>query len=108
MVTGEPPKTVPVPRSAADITTAWMSEALGTDVTDVTIRETIGGTATKILLDVDYASASELPKSMCLKGGLGDHAAFMAQVCIYATEALFFRDERSLIAFTWPTECSRG
>jgi hypothetical protein len=84
----------PVPRSATQITAAWMSDALSADVADVAIRETIGGTATKILLDVDYAGASDLPSSMCLKAGLGDHAPFMAEVGIYATEALFFRDER--------------
>jgi hypothetical protein len=85
--------TIPVPRRPADITAPWMSEALGTNVADVAITETIAGTATKILLRIDYADANDLPQTMCLKAGMGDHAPFMAQVGIYATEALFFRDE---------------
>jgi Phosphotransferase enzyme family len=85
--------TVSVPRRPSDITAAWMSEALGTDVADVEITKTIGGTATKLLLRVAYTGQNELPETMCLKGGMGDHAPFMAQVGIYATEALFFRDE---------------
>ncbi len=84
---------VHVPRRPADITAAWLSEVLGSEVADVAITETIGGTATKVLLRVDYAGRSELPETMCLKAGMGDHAPFMAQAGIYATEAVFFRDE---------------
>jgi hypothetical protein len=83
----------PVPRHAEDVTAAWLSRALGTKVVDVTIAETIGGTATKLILRIDYAGDAGLPDTMCFKGGLGDHAAFMAQVGIYATEARFFRNE---------------
>jgi hypothetical protein len=85
--------TAPVPRRAAEITADWLSEALKADVRDVEITRTIGGTATKILLHVNYNGPSDLPPTMCFKGGMGDHAAFMAQVGIYATEARFFRDE---------------
>src|SRR3954451_7541994 len=85
--------TAAVPRRPSDITAAWMSEALGTDVADVDITKTIGGTATKLLLRVTYTADNDLPETMCLKGGMGDHAPFMAQVGIYDTEGLFFRDE---------------
>ena len=85
--------TVPVPRCPADVSAAWISGALKTDVKSVAITESIGGTATKLLLSVEYAGATDLPETMCLKGGMGDHAPFMAQVGIYATEAQFFRDE---------------
>ena len=47
-----------------------MSEALGTDVADVEITKTIGGTATKLLLRVAYTGQNELPETMCLKGGM--------------------------------------
>jgi hypothetical protein len=84
----------PVPRRPEHITSAWLSHALQTDVTDVEITKVVAGTATKILLAVRYARASGLPETMCFKGGMGDHASFMAQVGIYATEARFFKEER--------------
>jgi Phosphotransferase enzyme family len=84
-----------VPRRVNDITAAWMSEALHTDVTDVLLSEVLGGTATKVRLEIKYEGTSAFPPTMCLKAGLGEHASFMAQVGIYATEARFFRDERS-------------
>lgn len=87
--------TLPVPRRTDDLTAAWMSQALGADVTDVTITGVIGGTATKVLMKVVYGESVELPNTLCFKGGMGEHAPFMAQVGIYATEALFFRDERA-------------
>jgi hypothetical protein len=79
-----------------------MSDALGVGVSKVSIANTIGGTATKIVLNVEYDDASELPRSFCLKAGMGDHAPFMAQVGLYATEALFFRDERAQSAVRVP------
>jgi aminoglycoside/choline kinase family phosphotransferase len=82
-----------VPRHPSDFTAAWLSEALKTDISDVQVTHTIPGTATKILLRVVYSGPSDLPPTMCFKGGMGDHAEFMAQVGIYATEARFFRDE---------------
>jgi aminoglycoside/choline kinase family phosphotransferase len=85
--------TAQVPRQPADITATWLSEALQADVRDVDIADIIGGTATKIILHVEYNAASDLPPTMCFKGGMGDHATIMAQVGIYATEARFFRDE---------------
>lgn len=86
---------VRIPRRPEDVTPSWMCDALGVGVSDVSIYETIGGTATKIMLNVEYDGPSELPPSFCLKAGMGDHAPFMAQVGIYATEAQFFRDERA-------------
>jgi hypothetical protein len=84
----------PVPRRVDDITAAWMSEALHAHVADVVVDEVLGGTATKVRLKVEYEGTSAFPPTMCLKAGLGEHAPFMAQVGIYATEARFFRDER--------------
>ena len=84
---------IPIPRHPADITATWMSEVLNADVSDVQITRTIPGTATKLVLRVGYNGLTEMPETMCFKGGMGDHAAFMAQVGIYATEARFFRDE---------------
>lgn len=83
-----------MPRRPEDITSAWLSHALQTDVTDVDITKVVAGTATKILLAVRYARTSGLPQTMCFKGGMGDHAPFMVQVGIYATEARFFKEER--------------
>ncbi|MGV0791488.1 phosphotransferase [Mycolicibacterium sp. XJ1819] len=91
-----------MPRSPADITPAWLSQALAAEVTSVGIREIIGGTATKVLLDIGYSGTPPFPEAMCFKGGLGEHALFMAPVGIYATEARFFRDERPHSEVTTP------
>jgi hypothetical protein len=94
---------VNVPRRPEDITSTWLSHALQTDVVDAQITKVIGGTATKILLALDYSDDGSLPHTMCFKGGMGNHAPFMAQVGIYATEARFFRDERRNSAVRAPT-----
>jgi hypothetical protein len=84
-----------VPRRVEDITSEWLSQALQTGVTDVVVAEVVGGTATKVRLRLAYDAPAPLPATMCLKAGMGEHAAFMAPVGIYATEARFFRDELS-------------
>jgi hypothetical protein len=71
---------VPIPRTIEDITPTWMSSALQTAVADVSVREVIGGTATKVLLDIQYGQPTTLPGAMCFKGALGQHAAFMASM----------------------------
>lgn len=83
-----------VPRRLDDITPEWLSSVLGADVSKVDIRTVLGGTATKVVLDVTYGTPAGLPASMCLKAGMGDHSEQLAQVGIYEAEARFYRDER--------------
>ena len=85
-----------IPRQLHDITPEWLSTALGTEVTGVEIRRVLGGTATKVLLDVTYGAATETPEALCLKAGMGDHTAQMAPIGIYEAEARFYRHERVL------------
>jgi hypothetical protein len=84
-----------IPRHVDDITPQWLSSALNTEVDGVAVRDVIGGTATKVLLELSYHTATPLPDALCLKAGLGDHAAQLAPVGIYEAEARFYREDRA-------------
>lgn len=85
-----------IPRQLRDITPEWLSTALGTRVRHVDIRRVLDGTATKVLLDVSYETATKIPEALCLKASMGDHTAQLAPVGIYEAEARFYRDEKAL------------
>lgn len=90
--------TTDLPLSVDDITPGWLTRALraGGDP-DVTVRElavtgVVWGTATKVLLRVDYAAGgTRHPERICVKGGfVPELRAIMAQG--YRTEARFYRE----------------
>ncbi|MVU80698.1 phosphotransferase [Nocardia sp. ET3-3] len=87
-----------LPTHLAEITPDWLTDALsqrspGTKVRGVEIDETIGGTASKVFLRVDYEHRSENspPEMLCLKGGFDDKMREMAGLG-YRVESLFYRD----------------
>ncbi len=88
----------PLPRSAEGLTAQWVTEALqqhypGVVVTRVEQGRTVGGTATKIQLMLEYNEAGQaagLPPSLYAKGGFDWHeVAFSAS---YIAEAIFYAD----------------
>ena len=74
----------------------WLSFALseafpGTVVQSVNIVETIVTMATKVRVELDFASAPEgTPHNFCLKGLFGDHIASMRRSGVMETEARFY------------------
>lgn len=87
----------PLPLDTAGLTAEWLGAALATthdgiQVSAVSQREIIWGTATKVLVKLDYARpVSELPELLCVKGGfVAELRDLMAHG--YQTEANFYRD----------------
>lgn len=87
-----------LPLSVDGITASWLTRALraGGDqevtVRDLAVTNVVWGTATKVLLRVDYASGGSChPERLCVKGGfVPELRAIMAEG--YRTEARFYRE----------------
>jgi aminoglycoside phosphotransferase (APT) family kinase protein len=81
-----------LPLAVEDVTASWLSDALGAEVSAVEPTKVIWGTATKVLLRVQYATAGAgLPGRVCVKGGfVPELLAIMAPG--YQDEARFYRD----------------
>lgn len=78
-----------LPLTVHEIDTAWLSAALGAELTKVEQTGVIYGTATKILLEVTYPDGSTA--RICVKGGfVPELRAIMSAG--YRAEALFYRD----------------
>jgi hypothetical protein len=84
-----------LPLTPQELTAAWFSDALGTDVQHAVIEEIIWGTATKVLVRLRYAdSNSELPTALCVKGCFDERLRAMSTSAsdAYRIEARFFGD----------------
>jgi hypothetical protein len=81
-----------LPLAVEDVTASWLSDALGADVTEVEPTGIVWGTATKVLLRVQYTGGGDgLPTRICVKGGfVPELLAIMAPG--YQDEARFYRD----------------
>jgi aminoglycoside phosphotransferase (APT) family kinase protein len=81
-----------LPLAVEDVTTSWLSDALGAAVAEVEPTGIVWGTATKVLLRVRYATGGVgLPTRICVKGGfVPELLAIMAPG--YQDEARFYRD----------------
>ncbi len=91
-----------LPLQVEQITPEWLGKILsipGREVRVQAARTTgvVWGTATKVMLDVVYASGGdELPSRLCVKGGfVPEMLAFMAPG--YQAEARFYRDVAPLL-----------
>jgi hypothetical protein len=87
---------LPLPLTVEEITPDWLTSALsagylGTVVTDLVVRRVIWGTATKVMLEVSYASESPVPRRLCVKGGFRPELRPLMSLG-YQVEALFYRD----------------
>lgn len=76
---------LPLPLTVEDITSAWLTAALqtqvrGAEVLNSRIVERVGGTSTKIRLSLelnDVAKAAGIPEAVMLKGGFEPHSRGM-------------------------------
>lgn len=96
-----------LPLRVEEITPEWLSAALSVPGREVAIRDAsttnvVWGTATKVLLEVDYASGGEgLPSRLCVKGGfVPELLPFMAPG--YQAEARFYRDVAPILGKDLP------
>lgn len=88
-----------LPRTAADVTPAWISHALGAEfpgveVVDVASEDLHDGTALTCRLALQYApDAPTGPPTVCLKAGFeGAHREFSFQSGLFAKEAMVYHD----------------
>jgi Phosphotransferase enzyme family len=96
-----------VPHTVAEVTAAWLSQALGERFPAITvaaaeIEEVVHGTATKVRLVLDHDCGDLVPDRLCLKAGLEEHSAMMAATGIYANEANFFLQIRDAVEAAAP------
>ncbi|WAJ46501.1 phosphotransferase [Mycobacterium sp. Aquia_216] len=91
-----------LPLQVEQITPEWLGASMSTPGREVRVRAAsttgvVWGTATKVMLDVVYASGGdELPSRLCVKGGfVPEMLAFMAPG--YQAEARFYRDVAPLL-----------
>ena len=83
-----------LPLSVEQITPQWLSSVLGPDITatNLEITHIVWGTATKVLLRVDYVgNGHRFPERMCVKGGFVPELRTIMTPG-YQAEARFYRD----------------
>ncbi|RSL83848.1 hypothetical protein BHE90_012757 [Fusarium euwallaceae] len=61
----------PLPMTPEEVTTEWLSEALGVSIQDFDITSISHGTSSKLFLNLTFADGVEtdIPQKVCLKGG---------------------------------------
>jgi hypothetical protein len=79
-----------LPRTPDELTSEWLSAALGRTVESVGIVDVIWGTATKVFLAPKYALGQDGPERICAKGGFDARLAGFGLGDAYTLEAQFF------------------
>jgi phosphotransferase family enzyme len=81
-----------LPLDTDGLTAEWFSEVLGVPVASTVTRDIVWGTATKVLVDVEYAEPNpDLPTAICVKGGFDERLRAMGESNVaYHFEAKFF------------------
>lgn len=88
----------PLPLTVDGVTATWLTAALRTRNPDVMVTraehlEVIDGTATKVLVALEYADAAhDLPSRVWVKGGFAEHREYVGAMGVYAGEVRFFND----------------
>lgn len=84
----------PLPLVVEDITSAWLSKILKVKVETFRIQEVIHGSASKVLVEVTYATKSgDIPPTrLCVKGGFNPQLLEMLPTlfAVYRLEAQFY------------------
>ena len=89
---------IPLPSDIDGITAVWLQSALALrrpniSIRSITLRQIIQGTGTKILIDIDRAvedANSDVPRSVCLKGGYSPSSDYLMPRGRYVNEAVFY------------------
>lgn len=73
-------------------TPEWFSKALGTSVVRAEVEHIIWGTATKVLMTLAFSEETDLPASVCVKGGFDERLSGYGVETAYAIETHFFAE----------------
>ncbi|OTB07493.1 hypothetical protein M426DRAFT_19836 [Hypoxylon sp. CI-4A] len=92
------PESLELPTVPEEVTASWLAGVLGTKIRSINIKKVVSGTASKLLVSVEYEDDADAdkttprPTDLCLKGGF--NPAFIQQVpwivMIYQREVEFF------------------
>jgi Phosphotransferase enzyme family len=99
-----------LPETEEDVTPEWLTQALaphfaGRTLLRCTIERIIPGTATKILMDLDYSASATEPAirtKVCVKGAFDPAIRAYDLGTIFACEAAFYRDVGSRLDVALP------
>ncbi|KAJ4251528.1 hypothetical protein NW762_011516 [Fusarium torreyae] len=82
----------PLPLTVEELTPAWFSKSLGKQVKQVSIVNTLHGTASKILVKLTYENSADGPNALCVKGGFNPAilALHPSLFHVYRLEAEFY------------------
>jgi hypothetical protein len=96
---------VPLPLAVGELTASWFSDILDQEVTGVTVKQEVYGTAAKVFVKLTYADAvGAPPERLCVKGGFNLeltqlHPDLFAS---YRLEAAFYSQIASFVAMHLP------
>jgi hypothetical protein len=81
-----------LPMTTDALTADWLGRALGVAVEEFRTDEVIWGTATKVLVDVQFADRDgDIPAALCIKGGFDERLRALGEANdAYRLEARFF------------------
>jgi hypothetical protein len=86
------PQPVPIPTDVAQLNAAWFDAALAEKVVGARVLDVIHGTATKIKMELDFASDGEVRSStVWVKTGMEPHSRQIGTERVYAGETFFYR-----------------
>ena len=96
---------VPYPHQEADIDTAWLAQALAARfpnarLTKAQCIQRIGGTATKLRFQLEFAAASDAPGTLWVKSGVGSEGADQGEAFI--NEVRFYNEMAPLLDVNMP------
>ncbi|KAK2667156.1 CHK kinase-like [Fusarium oxysporum f. sp. vasinfectum] len=82
----------PLPLTVNEISPDWFSKILGKKVEQVTIVDSLHGTASKILVLLSYENPADEPTTLCVKGGFNPAilALHPSLFHVYWLEAVFY------------------
>ncbi|TPX07188.1 uncharacterized protein E0L32_010891 [Thyridium curvatum] len=80
-----------MPMVLDDISAEWIGRAIGIKVDSIKVDLVLPGTATKVLISIDYGSRrpKDAPQTVCLKGGFSHDLRDLALGLAYRREAEF-------------------
>ncbi len=104
------PATFPLPLTVDDISAQWLTAALrqswpGVTVTDFREVDRVEGTATKVLVELDYqfeGPPTDLPSRIWVKGGFAAHREYAGALGVYTGEVRFYAEAAPLYSLHIP------
>ncbi|RYP68794.1 hypothetical protein DL770_008376 [Monosporascus sp. CRB-9-2] len=101
---------VPLRTSVEEITTAWLSQALGCEVEEVDIVKVINGTSSKILIKLEFPEEDDMSQRLRIRGSFNPSllAVYPEAKATYRREAGFHYNVAPMTQMHLPPAIYRG